>query len=90
MISEYKEALWLISHKYDGAKKNMWKFLRRRMNKKTHHEIVAKLNKQRVCRHTVALPFTLKKYYGNSNVSPCKTIIFKKSSLKEPKSFKIL
>jgi hypothetical protein len=35
---------------------------------------------------TVALPFTLKsilkkkKNYGNSNISPCKIIIFKKSS----------
>jgi hypothetical protein len=40
---------------------------------------------QGVC-HTVALPFTLesmlrqKKKYGNSNISPCKNIIFKKSS----------
>jgi hypothetical protein len=41
---------------------------------------------QGVC-HTVALPFTLKKYlkekkknYGNSNISPCKNIIFKNSS----------
>jgi len=36
----------------------------------------------RVC-HTVALPFPLKsqkKNYGNSNISPCKNIIFKKSS----------
>jgi hypothetical protein len=38
-----------------------------------------------VC-HTVALPFTLKsilrqkKNYGNSNISPCKNVIFKKSS----------
>jgi hypothetical protein len=38
-----------------------------------------------VC-HIVALPFTLKrilgqkKYYGNSNISPCKNIIFKESS----------
>jgi hypothetical protein len=39
--------------------------------------------KQRVC-HTVALPFKLKVYilrqkknYGNSNISPCKNIIFK-------------
>jgi hypothetical protein len=36
--------------------------------------------------HTVALPFTLKSIlrqknnYGNSNISPCKSIIFKKSS----------
>jgi hypothetical protein len=36
--------------------------------------------------HTMALPFTLKgilrqkKKYGNSNISPCKNIIFKKSS----------
>ncbi len=43
--------------------------------------------KQILC-HTVALPFTLKKVsqekkknYGNSNIiSPCKNIIFKKSS----------
>jgi hypothetical protein len=39
---------------------------------------------QGVC-HTVALPFTFKsilrkkKNYGNSNISPCKNIIFKKS-----------
>jgi len=43
------------------------------------------LRKQGVC-HTVALPFTLKtifrqkKDYGNSNISPCKNIIFKTSS----------
>jgi hypothetical protein len=48
-------------------------------------------------RHTVALPFTLtsilkqKKNYGNSNISPCKNMIFKKNPLKKkPKSFKIL
>jgi hypothetical protein len=42
----------------------------------------------------VVLPFTLKlsilrqkKSYGNSNISPCKNIIFKQ---KKPKSFKIL
>jgi hypothetical protein len=41
-----------------------------------------KNNKQGVY-HTVALPFTLrsifmqKKNYGNSNISPCKNIIFK-------------
>jgi len=52
--------------------------------------------KQGVC-HTMALPFTLKsilrqkKNYGNSNISPCKNITFKKSSSKRnPKSFKIL
>jgi hypothetical protein len=45
---------------------------------------------QGVC-HTVALPFTLKsilrqkKNYGNSNISPCKNIIFKKKPLKETK-----
>jgi hypothetical protein len=45
----------------------------------------------------VALPFTLKrvilrqkKNYGNSNISPCKNIIFKKFLEKKPKSFKIL
>jgi hypothetical protein len=42
------------------------------------------------------LPFTLKivlrekKNYGNSNVSPCKNIIFKKSSKRNKKTFKIL
>jgi hypothetical protein len=47
---------------------------------------------QGVC-HTVALPFTLKSilrqektYYGNSNISPCKNIIFK-NPLKENKIF---
>jgi hypothetical protein len=45
----------------------------------------------------VALPFTgksilrQKKNYGNSNISPCKNVIFKKNPLiKKPKSFKIL
>jgi hypothetical protein len=44
----------------------------------------------------MALPFTFKsilrqkKDYGNPNISPCKNIIFKKSSKKKPKSFKIL
>jgi hypothetical protein len=44
------------------------------------------IGKQGVC-HTVALPFTFKSIlrqkklnYGNSNISPCKNIIFKKSS----------
>jgi len=37
-------------------------------------------SKEGVC-HTVALPFTFKKKnYGNSNISPCKNIIFKTSS----------
>jgi hypothetical protein len=44
--------------------------------------------------HSLAT-FTLKlmlrqmKNYGNSNISPCKNIIFKKSSKKKAKSFKI-
>jgi hypothetical protein len=44
-----------------------------------------KYENKRVC-DTVALPFTLKsilrqkKNYGNSNISPCKNTIFKKSS----------
>jgi hypothetical protein len=43
----------------------------------------------------VFLPFTTKgilrqkKNYGNSNISPCKTIIFKKILYKKPKPFKI-
>jgi len=31
-----------------------------------------------------------KKNYENSNISPCKNVIFKISSKKKPKSFKIL
>jgi hypothetical protein len=44
-----------------------------------------KYENKRVC-DTAALPFTLKnilrqkKNYGNSNISPCKNIISKKSS----------
>jgi len=44
----------------------------------------------------MALPYTLKsilrqkKDYGNSNFSPCKNIIFKKSFLHKPKFFKVL
>jgi hypothetical protein len=47
--------------------------------------------KQGVC-HNVALPFTLKRIlrqknnYGNSNISPCKNIIFK-NRLKKTKIF---
>jgi hypothetical protein len=43
---------------------------------------LTKMIQQGVC-HTIALPFTLKsilrkkKNYGNSNISPCKNIIFK-------------
>ncbi len=49
---------------------------------------------QGVC-HTMALPFTLKsilsqkKNYENSTISPCKNIIFKKSS-KKNQNFNIL
>jgi hypothetical protein len=44
----------------------------------------------------VALPFTLKsilrqkKNYGNSNISPYKNIIFKKSSEKKPKILQVI
>jgi hypothetical protein len=46
--------------------------------------------------HTVALPLTLKgivrqkKNYGNSNISSCKNIVFKKFFQRNQKSFKIL
>jgi hypothetical protein len=54
-------------------------------------------HKMKVC-GTVALPFTFKsilrqnKNYGNSNISPCKSIVFQKNPLaqKKPNSFKIL
>jgi hypothetical protein len=51
--------------------------------------VVAKIT--RVVSHPVALSFTLtsvlmqKKNYGNSYISPCKNIIFKKIPLKETK-----
>jgi len=56
-----------------------------RCNKKDLKNKITKMIKQGVC-HTVALLFTLKsilrkkKNYGNSNISPCKNIIFQKSS----------
>jgi hypothetical protein len=53
------------------------------------HKIEKK--EQWVC-HTLALPFTVlkstlmqKKNYGNSNISPCKNLIFKKILSKETK-----
>jgi hypothetical protein len=55
---------------------------------------ISLVNKQRVC-HNLALPFTLKSIlmqkenYKNSNISPCKNILFKKILSKKPKSFKI-
>ncbi len=62
-----------------------------------HYSLLQSINhltcKQGVC-HTVALPCTLKsilrqnKNYGNSNISPCKNIMFKQSSKRNPKSFK--
>jgi hypothetical protein len=54
---------------------------------KTFHTTKRKIHLQGVC-HTMALPFTLKnilrqkKNYGNSNISPCKNMMFKKFSKK--------
>jgi hypothetical protein len=54
---------------------------------KTLQNFYTRLFEQGVC-HTGALPSTLKgilkpkKNYENSNISPCKNIIFKKSSKK--------
>jgi hypothetical protein len=53
----------------------------------THNEyhilwIAAKISVKSILRQ--------KKNYGNSNISPCKYIIFKKSSKRNQKSFKIL
>jgi hypothetical protein len=63
-------------------------------NHKTQQKLHLTYNaqvQQGVC-HTMALPFTLKSIilrqktnYGNSNISPCKNIIFKKNPLKETK-----
>jgi hypothetical protein len=53
-------------------------------------------NNNKRCFALVALPFTFKslvpqkKNYGNSNILPCKNIIFRKSSKRQLKSFKIL
>jgi hypothetical protein len=54
--------------------------------KKTLSNMLSNYTKTRGVCHIVALPFTLKstlrqkKNDGNSNISPCKNIIFKKSS----------
>jgi hypothetical protein len=69
---------------------------------KVHHSLspMTRLAKETAKKNTHthtqqgALPFTLKsilmqkKNYGNSNISQCKNIIFKKILLKKPKSFK--
>jgi hypothetical protein len=53
-------------------------------------ETLANFIRQGVC-HTMTVPFTLKGFlgqkqdYGNSNISPCNNIIFKKNPLKEIK-----
>jgi hypothetical protein len=56
----------------------------RKLSSGCWQRLLCSINKQGVC-HTAALPFTLKKvsegknkHYGNSNISPCKDIIFKK------------
>jgi hypothetical protein len=62
-------------------------------NKQTNNEASKQANKG--CVTLWPLPFTLKsilrqkKNYGNTNISPCKNIIFKKSSERNPKSFKL-
>jgi hypothetical protein len=37
----------------------------------------------------VSTPWPCHLHYGNSNISPCKNIIFKKNPLKKPKASKI-
>jgi hypothetical protein len=66
------------------------------MNWRNKKWVGKRLEEQGGVSHTVALPFTLKsilirqkKNYENSNISPCKNIIFKKILYKKPKSFKI-
>jgi hypothetical protein len=60
------------------------------------HDHLSGTGKNKGCVTLWALPFALKsilrqkKNYGNSNISPCKNILFKKSSKKKLKSFKIL
>jgi hypothetical protein len=60
-----------------GGKKSMKK-IRSRVSSQNY----SMWRKQEVC-HTVTLPFTLKSIlrqkmnYGNSNISPCKNVIFK-------------
>ncbi len=61
---------------------NLVKYTYKLFSLEQHHRIE---KKQGVC-HTMALPFTLKsilrqkKNYGDSNISSCKSIIFKQSS----------
>jgi hypothetical protein len=56
-----------------------------------HTQWVSQGKQTRVRCHTVALPFTFnkilrqKKSYGDSNISPCKTINLRKNPLKETK-----
>jgi hypothetical protein len=72
---EKKSSVIFLAHSPHLTKRHTWKM----------HFWMSKYIKQGVC-HTAALPFTLKstlrqkKSYGNSNISPCKNIIFKKSS----------
>jgi hypothetical protein len=60
-------------------------FVNREIALKRKHDRSQRVMYQLLC-HIVALPFTLKsilrqmKNYGKSNISPCKNVIFKKSS----------
>jgi hypothetical protein len=63
-----------------------------------HHHDDDEQQQEEVLCHTLSLTFTLKRIlrrqktnYGNSNISPCKNTIFRKSSKRnQNKSFKIL
>jgi hypothetical protein len=61
---------------------HLWKFIYH------HNHWVTNTKTQQGVYHTVALPFTLnsilrqKKNYGDSNISPCKCIIFKNPRIK--------
>jgi hypothetical protein len=78
-----------ILKKVRNASEDEWRKLRRQRASNPNPRFKTQ-QKQGVC-HTVALAFTLKsvlrqkKNYGNSNISPCKTIILKKNPLKETK-----
>jgi hypothetical protein len=57
-----------------------WKPCERRERKQEKKGILRNKDKARGVSHTLKRILRQKKNYGNSNISPCKNIIFKKSS----------
>jgi hypothetical protein len=81
-VHNTKGAMRIVEHQEDNQRKRWWP--------PQGMHFIHDIFQWGVC-HTVALPITLKsilrqkKNYGNSNISTCKNIIFKKNPLKETK-----